>query len=102
MDSDFIVAERDTYRSCEERIVSLSQLHVRPIYRGKRPIATEFGQKLHLSVVNRYTFIEQTSWNSFNEGCDLQASVEDYKRKFGCYPAVVLADRIYQTRTNRA
>lgn len=88
--------------SCEERIVSLSQPHVRPIYRGKRPIATEFGQKLHLSVVNGYTFIEQTSWNSFNEGCDLQASVEDYKRKFGCYPAVVLADRIYQTRTNRA
>lgn len=29
------------------------------------------------------------------------ATVEDYRRKFGCYPKVVLADQIYQTRGNR-
>ena len=28
--------------------------------------------------------------------------VEDYYRKFGCYPEAVLADKIYQTRANRA
>ncbi|MDE7243879.1 MAG: transposase [Oscillospiraceae bacterium] len=27
--------------------------------------------------------------------------MEDYLRKFGCYPAAVLADKIYQTRANR-
>ena len=87
---------------CEDRIVSLEQPHVRPINRGKRPNPTEFGQKLHLSVVDGYTFLEQTSWSNFNEGCDLIAVVQDYFRKFGCYPQALLADRIYQTRANRA
>ena len=92
--------ENDTH-ICANRIVSLSQPHVRPIVRGKRPNPTEFGQKLHLSVVDGYTFLEQTSWDNFNEGGDLIATVEDYRRKFGCYPKVVLADQIYQTRDNR-
>lgn len=87
---------------CENRIVSLEQPHVRPIQRGKRPNPTEFGQKLHLSVVDGFTFLEQTCWSNYNEGCDLPAVVEDYFRKFGCYPEAVLADKIYQTRTNRA
>ncbi len=91
---------KDTH-VCPDRIVSLAQPHVRPINRGKRPDPTEFGQKLHLSVVDGYTFLEQTSWNNFNEGTDLQAAVEDYFRKFGCYPAAVLADKIYQTRANK-
>ena len=87
--------------TCEDRIVSLEQPHVRPIQRGKRPNPTEFGQKLHLSVVDGFTYLEQTCWSNFNEGCDL-AAVEDYYRKFGCYPEAVLADKIYQTRANRA
>ena len=89
-------------RTCKDRIVSLSQPFVRPIQRGKRPNPTEFGQKLHLSVVDGYTFLEQTSWNNFNESTDLKAVVEDYRRKFGVYPEAILADRIYQTRGNRA
>ena len=88
--------------TCEDIIVSLEQPHVRPIQRGNRPNPTEFGQKLHLSVVDGFTYLEQTSWSNFNEGCDLTAVVEDYYRKFGCYPEAVLADKIYQTRANRA
>ena len=88
--------------TCEDRIVSLEQPHVRPIQRGKRPNPTEFGQKLHLSVVDGFTYLEQTCWSNFNEGCDLAAVVADYYRKFGCYPEAVLADKIYQTRANRA
>ena len=86
---------------CENRIVSLQQPHVRPIVRGKRPDPTEFGQKLHLSVVDGYTFIEQTCWNNYNEGNDLPQVVENFHRRFGYYPSAVLADRIYQTRENR-
>ena len=71
------------------------QPYVRPIQREKRPNPTEFGQKLYLSVVDDYIFLEQTSWSNFNEGGDLQAAVEDYRRKFGCYPNVVLSDKIY-------
>ena len=97
--------QKEMYESgthqCENRIVSLQQPHVRPIVRGKRPNPTEFGQKLHLSVVNGYTFIEQTCWNNFNEGSDLPQVVENYFRRFGCYPSAVLADKLYQTRANR-
>jgi len=88
-------------RRCENRIVSLQQPHVRPIVRGKRPEPTEFGQKLHLSVVDGYTFIEQTCWNNFNEGKDLPQTVENFFRRNGCYPTAVLADKLYQTRENR-
>ena len=87
--------------ACPNRIVSLAQPHVRPIQRGKRPNPTEFGQKLHLSRVDGYTYLEQTSWSNYNESCDLKATVEDYRRKFGFYPEAVLADKIYQTRENR-
>ncbi len=86
------------YENC---IVSLEQPYVRPIQRGKRPNLTEFGQKLHLSVVDGFTYLEQTSWCNFNEGCDLIPAVEDYLRKFVCYPCAVLADKIYQTRSNK-
>ena len=92
--------ESGTHR-CEDRIVSLQQPHIRPIVRGKRPDPTEFGQKLHLSVVNGYTFIEQTCWNNFNEGNDLPAVIENYFRRCGYYPIAVLADKLYQTRNNR-
>ena len=91
----------DGTHKCEDRIVSLQQPHIRPINRGKRPNPTEFGQKLHLSVVDGYTYLEQTSWSNFNEGSDLVATVEDYRRKFGCYPEAVLAYKIYQTRSNK-
>lgn len=72
-----------------------------PFQRGKCPNPAEFGQKMHLSVVNRYTYLEQTSWSNFNEGSDLETAVEDYFRKFSCYPSAVLADRIYQARRNK-
>ena len=88
--------------TCKDRIVSLSQSFVRPINRGKRPNPTEFGQKLHLSVVDGYTFLEQTSWSNFNESVDLKTVAKDYRRKFGCYPEAILADKIYQTRANRS
>jgi hypothetical protein len=44
---------------CEKRIVSLRQPHVRPIVRGKLGRPFEFGQKLALSVVKGYTFIQR-------------------------------------------
>jgi len=61
--------------TCEDRIVSLRQPHVRPIVRGKAGKRFEFGQKLALSVVNGLTFIERQSFNNFNEGITLSCSV---------------------------
>ena len=87
--------------SVEDRIVSISQPHVRPMVRGKKAHNTEFGSKINVSLVNGYTFIEKLSWNAFNEGKDLIVCIQNYVRKFGCLPRRVLADQIYCNRENR-
>jgi hypothetical protein len=84
----------------EDRIVSISQPHVRPIKRGKAGSETEFGAKVSVSLVEGYGFVDRSSWDNFNECQDLQDQVETYKRRFGVYPESVHADRIYRTRDN--
>ncbi|HEY9298076.1 MAG TPA: IS5 family transposase [Phormidium sp.] len=89
-------------QSSEDRIVSLSQPHIRPIVRGKAGKKVEFGAKLSASCFEGYVFLDRMSWNSFNESGDLKAQVEAYRRFTGYYPESVHADRIYRTRENRA
>jgi len=88
-------------RSVDDRIVSIHQPHVRPIVRGKARARTEFGAKIHLSLVNGYAFLDTISWDAFNEGRHLAEYVEKYRERFGFYPERVLADKIYCTRENR-
>lgn len=85
-----------------DRIVSLSQPHVRPIVRGKAGKPTEFGAKLSLSVVQGFSFVDSLSWDSYHEGKELIEQIETYRRRFGCYPESVHVDKIYRTRENRA
>jgi transposase, IS5 family len=54
----------------DDRIVSLTQPHVRPIVRGKAGTPVEFGAKLSASCVNGYVFLDRISWNNFNESGD--------------------------------
>ncbi|MEG4529250.1 IS5 family transposase [Microcoleus sp. D2_18a_D3] len=89
-------------QSIEDRIVSLSQPHIRPIVRGKAGKSVEFGAKLSASCFEGYVFLDRMSWDSFNESGDLKAQVEAYHRFTGYYPESVHADRIYRTRENRA
>jgi len=86
--------------SIEDRIVSISQPHVRPIVRGKAGADTEFGAKVAISLADGYSYIEKISWDNFNEGITLIESVERFKERFGYYPKVVLADKIYRNRDN--
>lgn len=86
----------------DDRIVSISQPHVRPIKRGKAGRETEFGAKLSLSLVDGFSFVDRRSWDNYNEGLDLVAQIETYKRRFGVYPESVHVDKIYRTRANRA
>lgn len=88
--------------SIEHRIVSIHQPHVRPIVRGKANAHTEFGAKINVSLMNGYAFLDELSWDAFNEGQFLMIAVGDYKRRFGYYPEEVMADKIYCTRANRA
>lgn len=92
---------KDQSHSTENRIVSISQPHIRPIVRGKTNAPVEFGAKLSVSLTDGYAFIDTLSWDAYHEGIFLKDSIESYKERFGYYPEVVLADTIYRTRENR-
>jgi len=86
----------------DDRIVSIHQPHVRPIVRGKSQAKVEFGAKIHVSVIDGISFLDELSWDAFNEGSHMMDYVEKYHQRFGCYPRELLADQIYCTRANRA
>jgi transposase, IS5 family len=86
----------------DHRIVSIHQPHVRPIVRGKTNAKVEFGAKIEVSIMNGFSFLEELSWEAYNEGTRLMNTVERYKKRFGFYPKEVLVDKIYCTRDNRA
>jgi len=88
--------------SVEDRIVSLSQPHIRPIPRGKANAKTEFGAKLAISVVGGYAYADRISYDNFNEGVLLEEAIGKYRERFGMLPARILADTIYRNRNNRA
>ena len=88
--------------SVEHRIVSIHQPHVRPIVRGKSKAKVEFGSKIHISVIDGITFLDELSWDAFNEGSHLMEYVENFRKRFGCYPRELMADQIYCTRANRS
>ena len=87
--------------SIENRIVSIHQPHVRPIVRGKSQAKVEFGSKVHVSIIDGISFLDELSWDAFNEGNHMMNYVEQYKQRFGVYPKELLADQIYCTRANR-
>jgi len=86
----------------QDRIVSIHQPHIRPIVRGKTQAKVEFGSKIHVSIIDGISFLDELSWNAFNEGNHMMDYIEKYRKRFGCYPREVLADQIYCTRANRA
>ena len=92
---------QQSVRRVDDRIVSVSQPHVRPMVRGKAGTPVEFGAKLSLSCVRGCVFLERLSWDAFNESQHLQYQVEAFHRRFGHYPLSVHADQIYRTRANR-
>ncbi len=47
-----------------------------------------------------YAYVETLSWDAFNEGKTLIESVESYRKRYGYYPEVVQADKIYRNRGN--
>ena len=88
--------------SIEDRIVSIHQPHVRPIVRGKSQAKVEFGAKIHVSLIDGFSFLDELSWDAFNEGSHMMEYVKQYFARFGFYPKELLADKIYCTRENRA
>lgn len=62
----------------DNRIVSVSQPHVRPIKRGKAGRETEFGAKLSLSVVDGFSFVDHLSRDNYNESLDFMEQIETF------------------------
>ena len=93
---------RNKEHSTADRIVNIYQPYVRPIVRGKDNAQVEFGAKIGVSMVDGYARIDTLSWDAYNESTDLIKQVEAYKDLKGCYPEVVIIDKIYGTRDNRA
>jgi hypothetical protein len=85
----------------DDRIVSIHQPHVRPIVRGKVNAKVEFGAKIEVTLANGFAFLDDLSWDAFNEGSRLIHYVEKYKTRFGYYPKEVLADQIFCNKENR-
>lgn len=86
----------------DDRIVSLSQPHIRPIVRGKAGQAVEFGAKLSASCFEGYALLDFISWNNFNESGDFKSQIESDRDFMGFYPESVHVAQIYRTRENRA
>lgn len=85
----------------DDRIVSISQPHIRPIVRGKEHEPTEFGAKVAIGLVGGYAFITRIDWDNFSEAKALEDAAEEYRATFGFYPKTIIGDRAYPIRDNR-
>ena len=84
-----------------DRIVSITQPHVRPIVRGKAGKKVEFGAKISAASFLGYSIVDRIAWDAYNESGDLKTQANKYRKRFGHYPASIHADKIYRSRKNR-
>lgn len=76
---------------CPDRIVSIHQPEVLPIIiRGKLNSKVEFGSKIQVTLMDGFAFLDEFSWDAFNEGKYLISTVDKYKEHFGYYSGTVL------------
>ena len=62
----------------------------------------EFGAKIEVSLTgDGLAHVDHLEWNSYYEGHDLPNQVEEYKKRHGHYPEVVIGDPLYGSRKNR-
>ena len=85
-------------QSIEDRIVSLSQPHIRPIVRSKTGKSLEIGAKISVICFEGYVFLDRMRWDNFNESGDLKAQVKAYYKFTDHYTESVHADLIYHTK----
>lgn len=94
----YLVVNKTT--SVKNRIVSLSQPHIRPIVRGKENKPVEFGIKAHIMQVGGINIVEHHSFEAFNETTRLKHAYFKHRTLIG--PCTHLAaDGIYPTNSNR-
>jgi hypothetical protein len=62
-----LVMYRTRTHRVDDHIVSIHQPHMRPIVRGKSKADVEFGAKINLSLIDGISFLDELSWDAFNE-----------------------------------
>ncbi|MCP9769356.1 DDE transposase, partial [Lacihabitans sp. LS3-19] len=98
LQQSYLVENKTT--SVKDRIVSLSQPHIRPIVRGKENKPVEFGIKAHIMQVGGLNIIEHHSFNAFNETTRLKHAYYKHRLMIGTCTHLA-ADGIYPTNSNR-
>ena len=91
----------DSRESIPNRIVSLSKPHLRPIVRGKEVKIVEFGAEVNNIWGDGISFIENLSFNAFNERTRLVHCLKMHKRLFGVEAKKVGGDTGYAGTENR-
>ena len=87
-------------KSVENRIVSISQPHIRPIVRGNANAKVEFGAKVAICIIGGYCFVDHLSWDAYNESEDLIPIIKKYREIYGFYPEAVMVDKLYRNQQN--
>lgn len=85
----------------KDRIVSLHKEYVRPIVRGKEIRSVEFGPKVNKIQIDGISFIENLSFNAFNEGIRFKQSILKAQVLKLSETKIVGADAIFATNENR-
>ena len=61
----------------------------------------EFGAQIGVALFEGIASVDRISWDAYHEGTDLEPHVENYRKRYGCYPESVLGDKKYGTKANR-
>ncbi len=92
--------DKRTHR-VDHRVVIIHQPHVRPIVLSKSQAKVEFGAKVHVSMIDGISILDEINGEAFNEGSHTMNYIGKYKVRVGYYPKEGLADQIYCARANR-
>ena len=84
-----------------KRIGSLRKDYLRPIVRGKKIKAVEFGAKVNKIQIGGISFIEHINFEAFNEGKRFKSSIYLAQSLTHRKTLVAGADAIYATNANR-
>jgi hypothetical protein len=82
------------------RILSISQPHLRSIYRGKPGAQFEIGAQIDVSVIDSFGRLERLSFDPYHEGENLISAILKYYTTYGYYPEEVMVDHLYRTKEN--
>ena len=85
----------------KNRIISIEKDYLRPIVRGKEIKKVEFGAKVNKLQIDGINFIQQISFDNFNEGTQFKNTIYKAQGLTKTKVKIVGADAIYATNKNR-